>query len=153
MPTIVEDIINNCKELRCVRFTLCSSSSNDQASLKSVHNHNLQQLYIDSPFIDVPDDFMASISSHGGLVHVVMCVRYFTTEGVTSLLRNSPELLTFFLIVCLWDEKLDVLDIKLKKLFSKRQLFTGGDYIVVFNQYTMLDQEYTLWRQIGTHLF
>ena len=63
VPTIVEDVINNCKELRCVCFTLYSSSFNDQPSLKSVHYHNLQQLYIDSPFTDVPDDFMTSISS------------------------------------------------------------------------------------------
>lgn len=38
------------------------------------HNHNLQQLHIESIFINVPDDFMTSVLAHGGLVHVVMKV-------------------------------------------------------------------------------
>ena len=38
---------------------------------------------------------MASISSHGGLVHVVMNVKLVTSEGITALVTNSPNLLTF----------------------------------------------------------
>ena len=65
-------------------------------SLSSTHNHNLQQLYIDSINTDVPDDFMTSVSAHGGLVHVVMFARSLTVEGVTSLVRNSPKLITLY---------------------------------------------------------
>ena len=36
---------------------------------------------------------MSTISAHGGLVHVVLCVRSVTSEGVTVLVRNSPNLL------------------------------------------------------------
>ena len=43
---------------------------------------------------------MSTISAHGGLVHVVLCVRSVTSEGVTVLVRNSPNLLTFCARVC-----------------------------------------------------
>jgi len=45
LPTFVQNVINNCKELRCVSYFyyhLCS------LSLNTTHNHNLQQLYINS---------------------------------------------------------------------------------------------------------
>ena len=66
--TIVQDVINNCKELRCVSFLTCDM--NNSLSLNATYNHNLQQLYINSPFANVPDDFMTLVSAHGGLVHV-----------------------------------------------------------------------------------
>ena len=60
-----------------------------------MYSYNLEQLYIESLYLCLPDDFMASISSHGGLVHVVLHVRSLTSEGIIVLLKNSPNLLTF----------------------------------------------------------
>ena len=76
-PTIVQDVINNCKELKCVRFNLhCHPSLHS-----STYNHNLQQLCICfSANYDVPDDFMTSVSAHGRLVHVVTEVETLTAE-------------------------------------------------------------------------
>ena len=37
---------------------------------------------------------MNTISANGELVHVVLCVRSVTSEGVTVLIKNSPNLLT-----------------------------------------------------------
>ena len=38
---------------------------------------------------------MSSLSAHGGLVHVVLCVRSVTSEGITVLVVNSPKLMIF----------------------------------------------------------
>jgi len=46
---------------------------------------------------------MSSVSAHGGLVHVVLRVRSVISEGVTILLMNSPNLMTFHLNLA--DEK------------------------------------------------
>ena len=84
LPSTVQNMINNCKRLKCV--LLCHYF---QLSLKPVHNRYLQQLFIFSSVTNVPDDFMASVSAHGGLVHVVMKVGYLKANGITSLVRNS----------------------------------------------------------------
>jgi len=41
-------------------------------SLSLAHNYNLQQLYMYLPHTDIPDNFMTSVSAHGGLTHVIM---------------------------------------------------------------------------------
>jgi len=89
LPTIIQDVINNCQELKCAYFNNCYP-----LTLSIAHAHSLQQLYIFAPLTDVPDDFMTSISAHGGLVHVVIRVRSLTVEGVTSLVKNSLKLIT-----------------------------------------------------------
>ena len=43
----------------------------------------------------IPDNFISSLSAHGGLVHVVLCVKSVTSEGVTVLVMNSPKIMTF----------------------------------------------------------
>ena len=35
---------------------------------------------------------MHSVSAHGGLVHVVLCVKSVTGECVATLIANSPKL-------------------------------------------------------------
>ena len=119
-PTITLDIVNNCKELKYVRIAAMS------VSLNLKHNHNLQQLCIQAPFDDVPDYFMTSVSAHGGLVHVVMDVRSLTAEGITSLVRNSPKLMTLWLYAARLTVSMKNFNAKLKKMFSRRRLFTAG---------------------------
>jgi len=74
---------------------------------------------------------MASVSAHGGLVHVAMHIQSLMAEGITSLVRNSPKLITLYLSA----ESIPHVDIEnfnatLKKTFCKRRLFTAGDYIL-----------------------
>ena len=63
------------------------------------------------------------------------CMHSVTTEGIiTSYIRNSPKLLTFYVeshhnIQPLYDDK-DRLS-KLKAKFSNRKLFTSGCYMSV----------------------
>ena len=130
-PTIVQDVINNCKELRCVSFR--SNDYNNLLSLNTTRNQNLQQLYIDSSCTCVPDDFMTSVSSHGGLVHVVIRVRSLTPKGITILVRNSPNLMTLFLHIitnCEGRAAFESCSANLKKKFWNRKLFTSGNYKV-----------------------
>ena len=44
-------------------------------------------------YTDVLDDFMTSVSAHGGLVHAVMSVRTLKVDGITSLVRNFLQLM------------------------------------------------------------
>ena len=59
--------------------------------------YNLQQFCIDSVDIDVPNDFMISVSAHGGLVNVVVKVASLSGKGITFLVKNSPKLITLHL--------------------------------------------------------
>ena len=131
-PTIVQDMVNNCKELKCVRIVV------QDLSLDLVQNYNLQQLYIQSINTDVPDDFMTSVSAHGGLVHVLLDVWSLTVEGITSLVRNSPKLITLYLKIRS-DVGFKHLDATLKTMFSNRKLFTTGYCGIMDNRYSASD--------------
>ena len=72
---------------------------------------------------------MSTISAHGGLVHVVLCVKSVTSEGVTVLVRNSPNLLTFHICIDkLGNIDKDNLEATLKE---KLKLLTMGSYELV----------------------
>jgi len=142
--TIVQDVINNCQQLRCAHF-----STVRQLSLNLTRNHNLQQLYIDSPDTVVFNDFMTSVSAHGGLVHVVMMVRCVRVRGLTSLLRNSPKLITLYLHVSVLDVDAEHANLLLNKLFWERRFLTAGCY-KLFVSWVRKARD-VLWKQ-GTDL-
>ena len=76
---------------------ICFRYSNLHSSLRLELPQNcatLEQLCVDSMGIGVPNSFMDTISAHGGLVHVVLCVFSVTTVGITTLIANSPKLET-----------------------------------------------------------
>ena len=100
-------------------------------------NCNLEQLYINSYRIHIPDTFMETISAHGGLVHVVIKVRTVTGDGITALVGNSPQLMTCHILAengifasINEDVRLKLRDFKmsLKNKFSNRKLFSSGCY-------------------------
>ena len=127
--TVVQDVINNCKKLNCVSFDLGYLS----AFLNPAQSHYLQQLYINIRLTIVPDLFMSSVSTHGGLLHVYLFVQCLTIEGITSLVRNSPKLIKFYVLASVYDVDgrrmcLEGVNAKLKKMFSKRKLFHTGYY-------------------------
>jgi len=119
--TTVQDVINNCTELKL--FSLCYRTSH--LCLNLAHNDNLQQFYLHGD-IHVPDDFMTSVSAHGGLIHVVMSVQTFEVDGITSLVKNSPRLITLHLSAVLCTMGYVGMDVSLKKKFWNRKLFTAG---------------------------
>ena len=84
----VQELLTACDKLR---YFYCDSSV--LLSSLPVHN-NLQELCILSLSTNLDDNFMYTVSAHGGLVHVAFFVRSVTTNGITTLIRNSPNLLT-----------------------------------------------------------
>ena len=64
--------------------------------LSTVNCYSLQELCFYSLTINIPKSFMSTISAHGGLVHVVLDVNSVTSEGITALIMNAPNLLTLF---------------------------------------------------------
>ena len=88
--TCVQDILTNCKNLR---YFSCDSSL--KLSLSSACSNSLQQLCIVSRGTDVNDKFMAAVSAHGGMVHVALFVGSATSKGITTLIKNSLNVLTF----------------------------------------------------------
>jgi len=122
LSTSAQDILATCKKLKY--FYCCCSV---QLSQLSVQN-NLQQFYISSRKTDIDDNFMDMVSTHGGLIHVVLVVNSVTRKGITALIKNSPNLLSFRL-----DEgtkynenNFKSLSTSLRKKFADRQLFTSG---------------------------
>ena len=132
-PPVIECVISNCEKLK---YFMCFSD--DKLLLTSMCCHNLQQLYIGSEKSDVEDTFMDAVSAHGELVHVILSVNSVTTEGITTLIKNSPKLLTFYIVTFqpLYDDKdvrlnLKTFKAKLKAKFGDRKLFTSGWYVLV----------------------
>jgi len=71
---------------------------------------------------------MNTVSAHGGLIHVAFFVHSVTSKGITTLIKNSPNLLTFVLDEQKrYDENyFELLSTSLCKKFAARKLFTLG---------------------------
>ena len=134
--TGLQDLLTSCKKLECLYY---SYGENVQRPFVLVpyHTLHLQQLCLKFASSDLPDNFMTAISAHGGLVHVVLSVRSVTSEGVTALVRNSPNLLTLCAVLYGWiydasgasiEPKL--LQTTLQQKFPYRRLFVTGSYTV-----------------------
>jgi len=122
--TVLQDVINACKEL-----TVLSCNCLPQ-NISSVVTTNLQQLYIYAVTTEIPDIFMKTVSAHGGLIHVVMSVSSATVNGIVTLVKNSPELLTLNVCTELISNHdsaspEDELEESLQK-YSNRKLFNVG---------------------------
>jgi len=126
--TFMQDIISSCKELRY--FIATFHANVKSLYLLSASSCNLQELYIEFFDTELPDSFMNTISAHGGLVHVIVHARSVTSEGITTFIRNSPNLLTLHAFLYL-HQALQHLDANLKGKMSHRKLFTCGSYKVV----------------------
>ena len=125
-PMALIGIINSCKELK---YFSCGYVSGESPS--SVCSYSLQEIYFASDDLNLTDTFMSAISAHGGLVHVVSDVRSVTSEGITALVMNSPNLLTFHIFVEVVKHDQGNLFCALKEKFYNRKLFTMGSYKLV----------------------
>ena len=128
-----QDILTGCKKLRCYNFTsytnyVASSLSSVRSHLKSACYSNLQQLCISSRHTCLHDIFMDTVSAHGGLVHVALFVQSVSGKGITTLIKNSPNLLSFCLRGCKEHNEsyCSSLNSSLHKRFADRKLFTSG---------------------------
>jgi len=128
--TSLHDIVTSCNQLK---YLLFSEIIGSHQYLTPTYSDSLEQLCIHSHDLDLPGDFMSSISAHGGLVHVELIVRSVTSEGITQLITNSPNLLTFHAF--LDDQHFELLDQNLKAILkgkmSDRKLFACEGYLVV----------------------
>ena len=133
-PTAMKEILSGCKMLK---YFINLFEGFNLSTFPLVMNCNLEQLSVCGcrcSGVDIPDTFMESVSTHGGLVHVELQVTSVTAEGVSTLIRNSPNLMTCritmdhiyaFPGVPLKPE--DFLS-TLKKKFSNSKLFSCGVY-------------------------
>jgi len=127
--TVIQDVINSCKELTVLS---CTHGFDTRPLLSSVDTSSLQQLSILEGESNVPNIFLETLSAHGGLVHVSFYVNSVSVKGITSLVENSPKLLT-----CIITSRQLILDDQgtienLKQKFRKRKLFTVGRFSVIF---------------------
>ena len=140
---VLQDVINVCKEL-----TVLSCNCLPQV-ISSVATTNLQQLYLYAVTSEIPNIFMDTVSAHGGLIHVVFFISSVTVNGIVTLVKNSPELLTLNIynaeLICNQSElnsisPEDKLQESLQK-FSNRKLFNVGCRFVVapFNDRSLCD--------------
>ena len=90
-PTCIQDIITTCKNLNCFS---CHSNILLQLSSPPCLN-SLQQLCIISQDNAVDNSFMDAVSAHGKPIHVFFKVHSVLGQGITTLVNNSPDLLTF----------------------------------------------------------
>ena len=83
----IEDIVSSCLQLKYFRYTYYYSTTLPVCSLAHQCNHrcNLEQLCIESR-CDFSVMFMHTVSAHGGLVHVILCGKSVTFEGVSMLI-------------------------------------------------------------------
>ena len=122
--TCVQEILAACNKLRYFRIHFDTFAKFPPLT---VHNSNLQELCILSHSTDLDDKFMDSVSAHGGLVHVVLLVNSMTANGIASLIKNSPNLLTCLLGFCKKNKKyFNSLSASLGKKFRHRKLYTSG---------------------------
>ena len=139
-PTCTEHILTTCKNLRFFSYF------GSQFSLSSAHN-NLQQLCISSRYANLDDNFMNTVSAHGGLIHVVFFVGSVTGHGIATLIKNSPNLLTFGLREQGEDNYLRLLGATLQKKFVNRKLFTSGFFGIAFGMTGVEHFEVDEWLQ------
>ena len=122
--TCAQEVLAACNKLKYFRVHFDTFA---KLPPLTVHNSNLQELCILSRSTDLDDKFIDSLSAHGGLVHVVLLVNSMTTNGIASLIKNSPNLLTCLLGFCKKNEKhLNSLSTSLGKKFGHRKLYTSG---------------------------
>ena len=100
----------------------------------------LQQLCLQLQSTDLSCSFVDVLSAHGELERVVLLVKSVTTNAITTLIRNSPNLVLLYIVTKqpLCDEdgvrlkQKDYID-AMSKTFIRHKLFTTGSFDLLFN--------------------
>ena len=87
--------IFSCRNLRCLLLLVYSHISVD-TPITALEGHCLclQELYIDSRVV-LAETFISALCAHGGLKHVKFRVHSLTVRSIISLIKHSPNLMTF----------------------------------------------------------
>ena len=121
--SVVQVIATSCKKLQSLvldpkPFYQQSPFQPTGISLSSTCYNCLEQLSIVSVHTIVSDEFMESVSAHGGLIHVYLLVARITERGVGILIENSPKLID--LLIDLRSFDISTFQITYKKLYNCR---------------------------------
>ena len=120
--------IFSCKYIRCLSL---SKDVSGILSLSLEGHSSLQQLYINSNNTVPTESFIEALSNHGGLEHVILRVKSLSAKSVGSIIENSYNLVTFNVTLCskaFVKSQLKQLTATFKAKFSKRRLFSGGNF-------------------------
>jgi len=127
--SIFQNVISSCKKL-----VVFSCYSNEHLLISSVMTSTLQQLSIESENTNIPDIFMETVSSHCGLIHVVLSVNSVSFDGIFCLIKNSRALLTLRIYARMIVHSKDSLRLDIKeqlgRKFSSRRLFNTDGFVV-----------------------
>ena len=63
------------------------------------HCPSLQQLYIYSRDTVLTKTFIDALCAHGGLEHVILCVKSLTARNISDIIEYSSNLVTFNITV------------------------------------------------------
>ena len=117
------------KYLRCLFLTKIISGKLS-LSLEG-HCSSLQQLYIGSIDTVPTEAFIDALCGHGGLEHVILCFQSLTAKSIENMIEHSSNLVTFRVYLfsrASLKSQLKQLTTNIKKKFSKRRLFNGGNF-------------------------
>ena len=123
--------IFGCKYLRCL-FLSKSIPGIFSLSLEG-HCSSLQQLYINSRDTVLTKSFTDALCAHGGLEHVILCVKSLTARSISDIIEHSSNLVTFDINLCFrvfTKAQKKQFIVAIKKKFSKRKLFNGGYFAI-----------------------
>ena len=123
--------IFRCKYLRCL-FLSKSLPGILSLSLEG-HCSSLQQLYIYSRDTVLTKTFTDALCAHGGLEHVILCVKSLTAGSISDIIEHSSNLVTFDINLCsrvFTKAQQKQLIVAIKKKFSQRKLFNGGYFAI-----------------------
>ena len=123
--------IFGCKYLRCL--FLSKSIPAILSLFLEGHCSSLQQLYIYSRDTVLTKTFIDALCDHGGLEHVILCVKSLTAGSISDIIEHSYDLVTFDITLCSRvftkaQQKQLIAALKIK--FSKRKLFNGGSFAI-----------------------
>jgi len=143
--TVLQELISSCRSLQVLKYT-----NHNALSYSVEFQCILKELYIESHRSDLTDTFMYCVSSHGGLVNVVLSVRSVTGESVAAMIANSPNLTLYhvhtdYLPFVGTTFSFELFDTTLKRKFSNRKLFCCGSYNLRLAQ----ESSFTLTENLG----
>jgi len=135
--TGVDDIVTSCNALSNLYIDWYFHVPLPLSGLSQ--NCALKQLCLTSRTVVVSDEFMETVSAHGGLEHVIILAQEITFGGIIALVKNSPKLVTLRVVVGQAVEQdgipnLENLKTTLIKMFPHRVMLTMGTYQVEENR-------------------
>ena len=135
--TALQYTITNCHRLKYLSYRT-NRHSEVNITLTSSSSCQLHQLCLESSRqVDLSAPSVGMLSAHGKLEQVVLFVRSIATDAITTLIKNSPNLILLYVVTTepLCDEKGISLHREhyvdtVSKEFSYHKLVTTGNFIV-----------------------